>query len=115
MQIIQKAVFVVTLSLATVVFSFGQKTMGDSVATLARAMANSDIYEVSYTVGYTGAISQQYQRFERLLSLATEQQLIDLAYRYDNAVIRLYAFQALRQKKQKFQRLSYNSFNMTGQ
>jgi hypothetical protein len=33
--------------------------------------------------------------------LATEQQLIDLAYRYDNAVVRLYAFQALRQKKAK--------------
>jgi hypothetical protein len=38
MQIIQKAVFVVTLSLATGVFSFGQKPMGDSVATLAGAM-----------------------------------------------------------------------------
>jgi hypothetical protein len=101
MQTIQKAIFLVTLSLATGAFSFGQKSKSDLVATLARAMANSDIYEVSYTVGYTGAISQQYQRFERLLSLATEQQLIDLASRNENAVVRLYAFQALRQKKAK--------------
>ena len=110
MQIIHKATFLVTFLLAIGAFSFGQKPNSDSVAILARAIANNDIYEVGYTVGYNGSISQQNQRFQRLLFLATEQQLIDLASNYDNAVVRLYAFQALRQKKANITEVLFKQF-----
>lgn len=110
MRIIHKATFLVTFSLAIGAFSFGQKPKSDSVAILARAIANSDIYEVGYTVGYSGSISQQYQRFQRLVFLATEQQLIDLASRFENPVVRLYAFQALRQKKANISEVLFKQF-----
>lgn len=100
MKTIKKTVFLVSLLLiATAAFSFGQRQKGDSLAIVVKAMAGSDIYEVSHTVGYAGSVSKQFQRFELLLSLATEQQLTDLAACNKNAVVRLYALQALKQKK----------------
>ena len=59
---------------------------------------SSNIYEMSYTVGYAGTISKQYLRFKQLLQLATSKQLSELAVNHNNAVVRLYAYQALKQK-----------------
>jgi len=101
MQTTKKAFFLITLFIMTGIFSFGQRQSNDSLTTVIKAIANSNIYEVSYTVGYAGSISKQYQRFEQLLSLATEEQLLDLAAHNKNAVVRLYAFQALKRKKIK--------------
>lgn len=65
---------------------------------MVTAIANRNVYEVSYTVGFAGTVLKQYLRFKQLLSLATEQQLTYLAAQNKNAVVRLYALQALRQK-----------------
>lgn len=83
----------------TTAFTFGQKQKHDSLSKVVNAIAESNIYEISYTVGYAGTISRQYQRSQLLSSLATEQQLLDIAAHHKNAVVRLYALQALRHKK----------------
>lgn len=63
MLIYKKATFLPFILLAIGTFTFGQKQKTDSFTTVVREMANSNIYEVSYTVGYAGTISKQYQRF----------------------------------------------------
>lgn len=88
--------FVFTMSTA---FAFGQKQKHNSLAYVVNAIAESNVYEISYIVGYAGIISKQYQRSQLLSSLATEQQLLDIAAHHKNAVVRLYALQVLRQKK----------------
>jgi hypothetical protein len=77
----------------------GQKQSDDPLQTVIQEIARQDVYEVSRTVGFAGALSKQYQRFQQLSSLATEQQLTELAVRHKNAVVRLYAFQALKKRK----------------
>lgn len=99
MQTLRKAIVLITLLSVTGTFSFGQKQKDDSLTSVVKAMANSNIYEVSYTVGYAGSVSKQYLRFEQLLTLATGQQLLALATNNKNAVVRLYALQALKRKK----------------
>ena len=98
MQTISKTVILMALFFVTSLFCFGQKQTNDSLKAVVTAIANSNVYEVSYTVGFAGTVSKQYLRFKQLLSLATEQQLTDLASLNENAVVRLYALQALRQK-----------------
>lgn len=99
MQTIRKAIVLITLLSVTGTFSFAQRQKDDSLNSVVKAMANSNIYEVSYTVGYAGSVSKQYLRFEQILTLATVQQLIALATNNKNAVVRLYALQALKRKK----------------
>lgn len=99
METLKKSVFLFTLCIMTGIFSFGQSQNSDSLKNVVNAMAHSNIYEVSYNVGYTGIISQQFLRFKQLLSLATDEQLLDIAANNKNAVVRLYAYQALKQKK----------------
>ncbi len=98
MQTITRTIILLTLFSVATLFCFGQKQKNDSLKAVVTTMSNSDVYEVSYTVGYAGTVSKQYLRFKQLLSLATEQQLTDLASSNENAVVRLYALQALRLK-----------------
>ncbi len=90
-----------TLLILTVIVSFAQSQGIDSLNTVLKAMAKNNIYEVSFTVGFSGTISEQYQHFKQLLSLATSEQLLDIAAHNKNAVVRLYAYQALKQNKIK--------------
>ena len=76
----------------------GQQKYNDSLILIISEIENSNIYEMSYTVGYAGTISKQYLRFKQLLQLATGKQLSELAVNHNNAVVRLYAYQALKQK-----------------
>lgn len=99
MQFYKRTVVVIALLIFGGTFSFCQGLKSDSVALIIKEIGKSDIYEVSYTVGYFGSLSLQYQRFEKLLSLASQQQLIHFAANDSNAVSRLYCYQALRQKK----------------
>ena len=99
MRKIYSIVLLLTLFSATSTFCFGQKETNDSLNTVVTAIAVHDVYEASYTVGFAGTVSKQYLLFKQLLSLATDQQLADLAAQNQNAVVRLYAFQALKQKK----------------
>jgi hypothetical protein len=99
MQPMKKNVlFLALFTIITLVCS-GQKEANNPLQTIVKEMAGSDVYEVSCTVGFTGAISKQYQRFKQLLSLASIQQLTELALQHKAAVVRLYALQALKQKR----------------
>lgn len=98
MQVVRKY-FLPAILLAVATISFGQKQKSNSVAPVVNAIAKSNVYEVSYTVGYAGTISKQYERLVKLSSLATEQELLAIAAQNKNAVVRLYALQALKQKK----------------
>ena len=99
MRIFIKNTFLFTLLIIAGISSFGQRQSDDSLATVVKEIANNNVYEVSYTVGIAGAISSQLQRFDLLLSLSTNDQLLNLATHNKNAVVRLYAFQALKHKK----------------
>jgi hypothetical protein len=93
-----KKFFFIILFTTLTSISFGQGRQADSLAKLVTEMARHNVYEASYTVGYGGVVSKQYQRFEALTALATEQQLLFLAEKNKNAVVRIYAFQALKRK-----------------
>jgi hypothetical protein len=94
----------------TAFISFGQKS--NLLTSTVKEIARYNIYETTNTVGYANVVSKQYQRFELLISLATEEQLIKLATHNKSAIVRLYALQALRRKnitipdimKQQFQK-----------
>ena len=89
-------VFIIHLTLITA--SFGQTAMYDQVTKIVKELATTNRYDESFTIGIGGIISPQYQLFEQLVSLATPQQLLDLTT-HKNAVVRLYAFQALKRKQ----------------
>lgn len=99
MQFIRKTLFIITLSTASTILSFGQQRQADSLTALVTAMAHSNIYESSYAVGFAGSVSKQFQRYEQLKALATDQQLLNLAEHHKYAVVRLYALQALKKRK----------------
>jgi hypothetical protein len=61
-------------------------------------MAAHNRYESSF-VGFAALKSKQYERYEQLMTLANREQLLDLAEHHNNGVVRLYAYQALHQKK----------------
>ena len=86
------------LSLATSFNSFAQKENTKTLSKTIKEIAAFNIYETSCTVGYAGTASSQYQRFNLLTSLATTPQLIILATKYKNPVVRLYSFQALKKR-----------------
>jgi hypothetical protein len=99
MQCIRKKFFLATLFAISISFSFGPQRQADSLTMIVTAIARSNVYEASYTVGYRGVVSKQYLRFEQLMNLATEQQLLTLTEQHKNAVVRLYALQALKRRK----------------
>jgi hypothetical protein len=85
------------LLMLTTFISFGQKP--NLLNSTVNEIAKYNIYETTNTVGYANVISKQYQRFELLISLATEEQLTNLATHNKNAIVRLYALQALKRKR----------------
>jgi hypothetical protein len=94
-----KSFFLPIIFLLLVLSGYAQKQADTPLKTAIQEMADHDLYETSRTVGFAGTASKQYQRFQQFLSVATEQQLTELAARHKNAVVRLYAFQALKKKK----------------
>ena len=78
--------------------SFGQQSSADSTAILVQKMAAHNIYELSSSVGFTGKLSTQYQLFERLAVIATNERLLDYATHHLNPVARLYCYQVLRKR-----------------
>lgn len=101
MQQFKKSFFLISLFIITGIFSFGQRHRNDSLQNIVKEIAKSNIYEESYTIGYAGTISKQFQRFDELLTIATKEQLMELAAYNKNAVVRLYAYQALKRNKIK--------------
>jgi hypothetical protein len=96
MQVYKKVAIVLFLLACNAVLA--QSPKQDSVAILVKGLAAANVYEQSLSVGYAGAASTQYWRFSRLLSIASNEQLIHLAADHKNAVVRLYCYGALKQR-----------------
>ena len=86
------------LFLATGFNSFAQKENTNTLSNAIKEIAHFNVYETTCNVGYAGTTSSQYQRFNLLTSLATTQQLIMLATKHKNPIVRLYSFQALKKR-----------------
>ena len=97
LHFLKTAIFIFSLQFI-IASASAQQQYNDTLTFLVSEMESSNIYETSYTVGYAGTISKQYLRFKQLLKLASDKQLSDLAVNHSNPVVRLYAFQALKQK-----------------
>jgi hypothetical protein len=93
-----------------VLSGYAQQQADTPLKTVIQEMADQDLYETSRTVGFAGSVSKQYQRFQQFVSLATEKQLAELAIRHKNAVVRLYAFQALKKRKANIPDSLYDQF-----
>ncbi len=78
-------------------FSYAQHIQLQSLDLIVLHMADHNIYE-SAIIGFAGQKSNQHKRFEQMTTLASEEQLLDLAAHHNNAVVRLYAFRALKQR-----------------
>ena len=91
----------ILLLLTGLLFSIGSLfAQGLQIAALpmvVNGMAAHNVYE-SETIGIANARSKQFERYQQLISIATKEQLLDLANEHGNAVVRLYAFQALRER-----------------
>ena len=69
-----------------------------SVDLIVLQMADHNLYESEYT-GLSRLKSKQYQRYEQLINISTDEQLLNLAVNHTHAVVRLYAFKALKNRK----------------
>lgn len=78
-------------------FTYGQQLQIAALPMVVNGLAAHNIYE-SETVGIANARSQQFVRYQQLVSIATEEQLLSLAGEHSNAVVRLYAYQALQER-----------------
>ena len=81
------------------VFGKAQDLKFNTLYFVVNEIAFTNTYDVSNTVGFTGARSKQIERFNQLIALASDQQLLDLAANHKNAVVRIYSFKALIHKK----------------
>ena len=99
MSYLQKRFLLVTLLLGAIGTVLSQRTT-NSLPAVLKQIAAANIYEMSLTVGYAGTASQQFYRLQQLLRLALSKELIQIAAHHKNAVVRLYAYGALKQKKE---------------
>lgn len=76
-----------------------QQIPSDSLQVLLAEMAKSNVYETSAFVGFAGSVSLQNQRYERMKEIASQEELQEIASQNNNAVVRLYAFKALVERK----------------
>lgn len=76
--------------------SHAQNEAFEALPMVVFEMAAHNVYE-SETIGIANAKSKQFARYQQLVAKASEQQLLELTD-HNNAVVRLYAYQALRQK-----------------
>ena len=100
-----KIILIAFLLLTNRYYSFAQQDsakhtampIADSVLQLINEIANKNIFEYQ-TIGIAGSISEQYQRYEKLASLASVENLLYISKNNANAVVRLYAFTAIKEK-----------------
>lgn len=91
-----KAIVFALLLLLNHQSTFSQTAINDSLNIIVAEIDSSNVYEMTYTVGYAGSISKQYLRLQKLSDMASEKKLTDLALNYHNPVVRLYALKALK-------------------
>jgi hypothetical protein len=90
-----------------VVYANQSKGIRPSIAVIAKEMADYQVYE-SQRVGFAGAYSSQYKRYEKLLAEATVQELF-LLTRQESPVVRVYAYEALTQKSPRLAARAYRT------
>ena len=87
------------------------KTAYDPVKKIVKEIAKSNIYEFTPTTENDVSKSQQNKRYEALLKTASVEELTNLATKHKNAVVRLYAFQALVLKLKDIPKEIIDQFN----
>ena len=107
MKLPAKVTVFILLTMITTLY--GQTSKQDPVKKIVNEIASTNRYDESFTIGIGGILSTQYQLFQQLAQKATSQQLVDLAT-HKNAVVRLYAFQALRGKEVNIPEKILNQF-----
>jgi hypothetical protein len=81
------ATFIMTLMSFT-----GKLQVQDPVSVIVEEIAKHNVYEFG-KLGYTGLKSKQYDRYLKLMELATDDQLLQLTG-HSNVVVRIYAYHA---------------------
>ena len=93
----RKPVGLLLIGLFYMTLGYAQNESFEALPVLVFEMAAHNTYE-SQTIGIANVKSKQFARYQQLVSKASEEQLLDLAANHTNAVVRLYAYQALREK-----------------
>lgn len=89
---------------------FTKTTASDPVKKIVKAIAKSNVYDLSATNNSAQANSPQNLRYEKLLNTATTEKLTELA-KNKNAVMRLYAYKALINKIKNIPKEMVDQFN----
>ena len=92
----RKQLSLLLIALFSISLSHAQNENFEALPMVVFEMAAHNIYE-SETIGIANAKSKQFARYQQLVAKASEEQLLELTA-HTNAVVRLYAYQALRAK-----------------
>jgi hypothetical protein len=90
---------------------FTKTTASDPVKKIVKAIAKSNVYDLSTTNNIASPNSPQNLRYEQLLNIATAEKLTELATKNKNAVVRLYAYKALINKVKSIPNEMVDQFN----
>jgi hypothetical protein len=90
---------------------FTKTTASDPVKKIVKAIAKSNVYDLSATNNSAHSNSPQNLRYEKLLNTATTEKLTELATKNKNAVVRLYAYKALINKIKNIPKEMVDLFN----
>ena len=92
----RKQLGLLLIALFSISLSHAQDEKFEALPMVVFEMAAHNVYE-SETIGIANAKSKQFARYQQLVAKASEEQLLELTA-HTNAVVRLYAYQALRAK-----------------
>jgi hypothetical protein len=98
------------LALPKVIF-FTKTTSPGPIKKIVKAIAKSNVYDLSATNNIAPSNSPQNLRYEQLLNIATAEELTQLATKNKNAVVRLYAYTALINKVKNIPKEMVDQFN----
>ena len=76
--------------------TFAQRHLSRATAEIVNAIAINNKYESQF-VGFAGSPSVQYQNYERLKNIATNDELVHLL-KHKSAAVRIYSFKTLYEK-----------------
>ncbi len=79
--------------------SFFKMKFSDTVNSIVSSISNHNVFESAH-VGFAGVPSRQYILYKKLDAVASNEELRELAKNNKNAVVRLYAFEALLNRKE---------------
>ena len=92
-------------------YSFNKITTNDPIKKIVKEIAKSNVYEYPAPGNAVRTASEQNIRFVELLKISNDDDLIKLATKYKNAVVRLYAYRAIVQKFKEVPKDILDQFN----